>query len=636
MLISPPHANSPDQAISNLPGLAEMNISINFINFDQELLDLSTLQDLLDQTTFVQYYGNIQYSININLQVPNASYTEQVNNYIDTISSYDWTSKLNETAIEEQKQDFKRKKIFEQQNGTAIQARDLEQYLVNNIPETSLNDNNLYHMFVFNLSRLDVGSNKHWLNATEIDPDAGTSRFYWRTEWDYPLNYDVKFPYAAFSEQTEIAILDPTSFQWILNWRSNWNYFVNYHPSYNNTLSELIQGKTTTEAKAVVTNTNAFWITDWLNNIYGMDANTREITLGDSVDAQMITIYNSSQKSVDEIKWIINEQIAIDEIGFILDSQNVSFTTAYYDINQDEFLRDIVNNAEINYTDVLGIDPPFENWRYYNGFQLADEVVLNNTLNELYFNATSYDLHIKGLILIIDNASYVLQFPAWPGGLYTGVGGGQIVSMLWELDRAFMPDGTSKKAGLSKVLIHELAHSVGLPHTFSNSFISDFISDVMGYFPGNYNFSKLIPQSFWRRNIDSQLHYLMSNYTYAFNNYAHTNTNDLIEIENIYTQVMGLHAQKRYLEAYRLIMLSFDIFNSIFSADPVPSSSSSDQIPNPSSSNSISSSSSTHTPINSDTPVYPSEDDVSIWNNTYLMTLSIVVLLTRKNKNKSS
>ncbi|MDH5400944.1 MAG: hypothetical protein OEY49_00525 [Candidatus Heimdallarchaeota archaeon] len=540
----------------------EMNISINFINFDTSLLDLNSIRSQLQFTYFYNYYGDLNYDVILDLQVPDQSYTDQLNAYIDTITTDDWTSKLNETAINEQKVNFVRKDIFEQQNGKAIDARLLEQYLSANKPSTNLNDNNLYHMFVFNLSRLDIGTNKHWLNATEIDPDSMSSRFYWRLEWDYPLNYDVKFPYAAFSEQTDVAILDPTSFQWVLNWRSIWNDNTIYHPSYDNTLTELINNETPSNARPIVTDTTSKWITDWLENIYGMGLFGEGINLRENVNSQTIVVYNSTQKSEEELRWIINEQLSIDKLGYIANSTNIEFVVNYYDINNDTFLKDLIENAEIDYSAYQGIDPPFENWRFYNGDQLWGEIFSNSILRGNYFERTDATLPIKGLILLLDNASYAGDsWIPWTGGLYTGLGGNGIVTMLWELDRAFMPDGTTHKAGLSKVLIHEIGHSIGLPHTFGNSFVSDFISDVMGYYPGTANFSVLISQAFWRRNLDKIIFTLYNAYTEAYTHWGSTFPDLLPYLDELYLNAMSLHAQKLYLESYTIIQHAHNVIN---------------------------------------------------------------------------
>ncbi|MDH5400945.1 MAG: hypothetical protein OEY49_00530 [Candidatus Heimdallarchaeota archaeon] len=559
---STPKINS-QEPTETLPLLAEMNIAINFINFDLNLLDLTALQSNFENTQLYRNYGSTEYNIIFELNTPDQDYTESLNNYIDTITSEDWTSRLNETAILEQRAEFTRKDIFEQQYGKAVDARLLEQYLSNNKPTTTLNDNNLYHIFVFNLSRLDVGANKHWLNVTEIDPDSMSSRFYWRLEWDYPMNYDVKFPYAAFSEQSDIAIIDPTSFQWVLNWRRYWNTDTVYHQSYDKTLTELITSQTIEQARNTVTDTTSKWVGDWLNRIYGMSLMGDEPKLGGSTNAQFIVGYNSSQKSRSEIEWIINEQLVSDELGFIANSTDVDIIVNYYDVKSDHVLQNILRNAEIDYQSVYGT-PPFENWTYYDGIDLFNAVVVNSELNNNYFIDSTADIPVKGIILILDNASYASDSPSltpWTGGLFTGLGGGGIVTMLWELDRAFMPNGVTHKAGLSKVLIHEIGHSIGLPHTFTNSFVSDFISDVMGYYPGTANFSTLISQSFWRRNVDNKIQELLTRYQETYLDYTNYYPNIVSYVFENYKLAMEIHAQKKYLELIPMIEHLLHVLN---------------------------------------------------------------------------
>ncbi|MHA2239192.1 MAG: hypothetical protein ACXAB2_12595, partial [Candidatus Hodarchaeales archaeon] len=67
----------------------------------------------------------------------------------------------------------------------------------------------------------------------------------------------------------------------------------------------------------------------------------------------------------------------------------------------------------------------------------------------------------------------------------------------------FYPNRTKARQGFTNVVIHETGHAIGYPHTFGGEMcISDFIGDVMGYYPGTSQFSKVRIEAFQRQAVN--------------------------------------------------------------------------------------------------------------------------------------
>jgi hypothetical protein len=537
----------PNPTLDRLP--FELNYAITFVNYNAEVLNLVKLESSLPQ----DYGPFIHYNINYEFNLASTSYESKVNSYVDSIAPPDWTSKINETALEAQKSDFQPTDVFETQAGTAIDARKLEDFIDKNQYDNSLSSWNQFQIYVFNFSNFDSSTERHWFNVSEIDPDSNRQRFNWRLEWDYPLNFDVKFPWAAFSEQSNLVLIDPTAFQWYLHWRSIWNSDVEVDDSYQHNMGLLIQNKSLAVQKQIVTDTVSIWLNDWLSNVFMMT--TFPVPLGVSVDVQLGVVFDPNEESQEKLEWIINEDFVSDEIKYISNSKSISVNVNYLSLENDTNLRNFLTTAEVDYFTLQNKVSPFQNWKYYDGNYVWGEVFSDTSDLAIYYNPSDSDILVKGMIFLLDNASYAGHHPwiPWSGGLYTGLGGEQVITILYELDRAFMPDRITPKFGLSKVLVHEIGHAIGLPHTFTNRFTSDFVSDVMGYYPGTANFSKLVVNAYWRNAVDNQIGWLRELYASVYTEFGNNASDILLEIESRYHNAWVAHGEKEYLISYNII-----------------------------------------------------------------------------------
>ncbi|MCG3252862.1 MAG: hypothetical protein KAX09_03370, partial [Candidatus Heimdallarchaeota archaeon] len=106
----------------------------------------------------------------------------------------------------------------------------------------------------------------------------------------------------------------------------------------------------------------------------------------------------------------------------------------------------------------------------------------------------------------------------WYGTSFAGLGG-----MGWEILKAsqysLFEDGNVSKPmrGMSAVMIHELGHSLGLPHPHSSyGWGSSFVEDVMSYFSTTEKFSTFYKDAVGRAHADAHFLYGIDEFANAY------------------------------------------------------------------------------------------------------------------------
>ncbi|MHA2363897.1 MAG: hypothetical protein ACXAC7_08055 [Candidatus Hodarchaeales archaeon] len=436
----------------------------------------------------------------------NQSYNQDLDQQIllNSVNGTGTTSKLNITALEYQKQNLDRQDIFLPQDGRAINATAIDEYLNDNPYDPDAD----YTIYLVNYSNFDSidHSLDHWFNVTEKDPLLDVERHWWRLEWDNPMNFDAKFPYAGFGNEGRHFILDPYAFQWYLNWTVIWRGISTsdgLHDFYTKDLDEFQKTHdiTAPTGQSAIMRFLGSWVSEIVQQVIGWSP-LGGIPEQNSLAIEALVLNNVSHLGLsnEDLKWMVNEPYIISIYQELFPDSFISINVTFLDIQDTPELENILLNNVYSYTG----DPPQDNWNYIDGYGVYSATWARRQID---FNMTKADVTVSAYLFVLDNTSFASDSIPWAGKEFTGLGGGGHVVQLMELDRLYYPpDRLIPRQGLTDVLTHETGHAIGFPHTFSSTQLgSDFLWDNMGYYPGNGNFSSIRMQSYQRYQIEKEI-----------------------------------------------------------------------------------------------------------------------------------
>jgi hypothetical protein len=434
----------------------------------------------------------------------------------------------------------------------AINASAVEEWFADN-PFIS-SDGQDYTFDVLNFTDFDSPDHsiEHWYTITQYDLEANSIRDFWRLEWDNPLNPNVRFPFPGFSSRHRLFYLDPSAFQWYLAWARIWWELSVSGPKYQYYYQDLDEflathNVTANEGKLALAHYLAGWIDDILSNDFSVPyfLYPDGPPLINSLSLQILILNNASQYGYtnERMAWILNTSLVETNVLDLLPYLDLEVSVRFENLTEFPEINSILSNSTISSED---------GWTYIDGFELFFDLYW---VREAYFNLTAAELVVNCYVFLLKNASMISA-----GMEFTGLGGGGQQLILMSIDRYFRQDGVTPKGGLGLIMIHELGHNLGLPHTFqADKFAGDFICDVMGYYPYSYSFSKLRTDVMRRTIVDKKLLDLLDRLVedeYLYNQSEPSTILDWL-FEEIHEKIDQMHQQydrMSYLDAYYTVV----------------------------------------------------------------------------------
>ena len=523
-------------------------LDIVFVGYNEQAIDMTTLDSIITKYYTMPYTEwTFEYQFNVNYVFANQTYLQALTMFIlqNSVVGTNTTSKLNATALQYQRTTGTKMPIFLPQSGRAIDAMAVEDWFATHpyaVPSTPR-----YTFYMLNYTEFDSydHSLEHWYNLTEPEHDANTTRDFWRLEWDNALNPHVGFPYSAFSDRHPLFFIDPSAFNWYLTWARIWWRLDSHlaNPKYDYYFEDLdtfqqTHDLSTTHGKTALGYYLGGWIDDILSNNLAPSVWPSPTA---SLSLQVLVLNNASQYGYtnDRMKWILNTSLvknAVEQLApFIPTDVSVKFANLsdYPDVNA------LLKNSIIRVQN---------GWTYVDGYSLFYGL---ESLREQHFDYSKAEWVVNGYVFLLKNASMMAGTD-----VFTGLGGDRQVMILKSVDRYYRADSGTPKSGLSMVMIHELGHNLGFPHSFANYdyyYAGDFSFDVMGYYPYAFNFNRLKTDLYQRAYGDILYAEVVNALVVDRELYDSQNKSILIdelfsEIDNRITQAGSLFDQLRFLD----------------------------------------------------------------------------------------
>ncbi len=472
-----------------------LKLKIEFIGFDQNLINETAINANLINVykhSFNEPLPFIDFSFDFNFVSENTS--QDLQDYIQSIAingtgtGYD----LNVTLLKEDLTSGNRSDIFIPRDGMSIDADSVTEYLYENLYQESISEPG-YTFYIMNFSNFDSvdHSLEHWYDTYGIDLDGNTSISWWYSGY---RNIEKRAA-NGWGGKYRFCYLDLSSRSWYLDYVYNvWQNLGGNGPELFYQYPDLDSFTQTFDLQTLygqeqLTTYISEWINSYLGNVFSGPVYD-SLPYSNSVSLQVIVLNNLTMNGYPEedLKWCISQYRIKNQL-----EQDFPWVNWLIDINWAELMDypDIFDFIQDNVLESInGRYVPIEQGLYY---------LLQNRLGQT-FDLEAADVVLPCYFFLTDDISFT-----WFGTSFAGLGG-----MGWEIllsDQYSLFDNITTlepRRGMSTVMIHELGHSLGLPHPHTETYGwgSSFVEDVMSYFSTTNQFSSFYKDAIGRAHTD--------------------------------------------------------------------------------------------------------------------------------------
>ncbi len=461
---------------SSLPDNFDTNLTvyIRFLGFDQDIIDEEAIEDKLPSylTKSDVNYGTTQLNFNYDFEHLDDLYVNGLKNYILTtgINGSGVGFSLNTTKLNEDIISGERTDVFLPEDGLVADAEDVEKYISTFI-HTPVLETSGYTLYFLNFSSFDTPDHslEHWYNVDKISFDTNETVTHWFGGYDEIPSR----PTLGWGGEHHFCYIDLSSRSWYFDWLlTAWTAFYPGAFSYYDypDIDTLIQihDPYTPAGQEILTTYIADWLYSYLGNVFSAYFSDDQIGESYSLQVKVFDNLTNNGFTAEEIEWVISESRMFSQLEMDLPWINWEVSVDYVQLTDYPELYDEI--ASYIHEDVNGLYVEVMEGLFY--------YLSNNLVYHFDFDAA--DTVLPSYFFLTDEISF-----KYNGVSFAGLGGMGWEILLGTQNSIFKDaDPSQPRRGYSAVMIHELGHSLGLPHPHSSTYGwgSSFFKDVMNYF----------------------------------------------------------------------------------------------------------------------------------------------------------
>ncbi|MHA1778891.1 MAG: hypothetical protein ACTSYN_04890 [Candidatus Heimdallarchaeaceae archaeon] len=469
--------------LRNVLDQINLTIEIDLIGYSEEMIDTDYLETMLDQSFYLSAPtgGFVTLKLNLEFNFLDPTVAELMETYIQSAGTQGSgvAYSLNTTLLTDDLATGQRRNIFIPEDGITLNVEDLEEYISTNLYAQEQHAVPGYTFYLLNLSSLD-------------DPETNADHYYLKRYVSADTNRTVDFWYSGYNNvppsqplgwggNERFCFIDLSARTWYLDWvKTAWPNLGSISPIYFDypDIDTLVRENdiSTQDGRNTLHLYLAQWINSYLGNVFS--AYYFALPVGKTYSLQTVVFNNLTDAGykLEDLNWVISASRIRKQLEKDLPWIKWDIEVRYVNLSDYSSIYNYIqNNLEVD-----------QNGPYLEvAYGFLD--LLESKLDD-FFNLSAADTVLPCYAFLTDNVAFK----------YTGISFAGLGGMGWELlvgDQYSLfedSDVNRPRRGMSATLIHELGHSLGMPHphSFTYSWGSEFIAEIMSYFPlGEMQFS---------------------------------------------------------------------------------------------------------------------------------------------------